>query len=118
ENWGVSFYEALEAAQRNLEQMGKIAFAQIGEGLFASATGDNYDASRLVLLELVRRFPLRGTPIAMVPNRDTLLLTGEDDVQGLEMLAKIAADSLNQPRPISTIAIRLEGDQWRSWLPE
>jgi hypothetical protein len=118
DRWGVTFYEAVEAAQQNLQQMGKIAFAQIGEGLFASATGDNYDASRLMLMELVQRFPLRGTPIAMVPNRDMLLLTGEDDEQGLETLAKIAAESLNQPRPISTVALRLEDDGWQSWLPQ
>ena len=117
DRWGVTFYEAVEAAQQNLEQMGKVAFAQIGEGLFASATGDNYDASRVVLLELVRRFPLRGMPIAMVPNRDTLLLTGSDDQEGLKNMAKIAAETLNQPRPISTVAMRLEGETWQSWLP-
>ena len=115
--WGVTFYEAVESAQRNLEQMGKVAFAQIGDGLFASATGDNYDASRLILVELVRHFPLRGMPIAMVPNRDTLLLTGADDEHGLEVMAKIAADSLSQPRPISTVPLCLEGDEWQSWLP-
>ena len=57
DKWGISFYEAVEAARSNLEQMGNIAFAslqsQSGEGVYISATSDNYDASRLVMLDLV-----------------------------------------------------------------
>jgi hypothetical protein len=53
----------------------------------------------------------------MVPNRDTLVVTGSEDPQGLEIMAKIAKDSFDKPRPISTIALRLEGDEWVPWLP-
>jgi hypothetical protein len=122
ERWGVSFYEAVEAARRNLEQMGNVAFASLqgeaGEGLYISATGDNYDASRLVMIDLVRKMPVRGDYIAMVPNRDTLVVTGSDDEAGLSVMCKVAEDSFEKPRPISTVALRLEGDQWESWLPE
>jgi Protein of unknown function (DUF1444) len=122
DKWCVSFYEAVEAARGNLEQMGNVAFASLqnegGEGVYISATGDNYDASRLVMLDLVRKMPVRGDYIAMVPNRDTLVLTGSEDKAGLEMMCKIAEESFQKPRPISTIALRLVGDEWESWLPE
>jgi hypothetical protein len=122
DRWGVSFYEAVEAARRNLEQMGNVAFASLqgegGEGVYISATGDNYDASRLVMLDLVRKMPVRGDYIAMVPNRDTLVITGSDDEAGLSVMSKVAEDSFEKPRPISTVALRLEGEQWESWLPE
>lgn len=122
DKWGISFYEAVEAARSNLEQMGNIAFAslqsQAGEGVYISATSDNYDASRLVMLDLVRKMPVRGDYIAMVPNRDTLVLTGTEDQAGLEVMCKVAEDSFQKPRPISTIALRLVGDEWESWLPE
>src|SRR6185369_15527005 len=108
--WETSFYEAVEAAQQNLEQMGNVSFASLqndgGEGVFISATGDNYDASRLVMLDLVRKMPVRGDYIAMVPNRDTLVITGSEDQAGLEMMCKIAEESFQKPRPISTIALR------------
>ncbi len=121
DQWGVSFYEALESARRNLEQMGNVAFASLqdqgGEGVYISATGDNYDASRLVMLDLVRKMPVRGDYIAMVPNRDTLVITGSDDAAGLDVMCKLAEESFEKPRPISTIALRLEGDAWESWLP-
>src|SRR5690606_19133164 len=120
--WGVSFYEAVEASRRNLEQMGNVAFASLqaegSHGVYISATGDNYDASRLVMLDLVRKMPVRGDYIAMVPNRDTLIITGSEDEAGLGVMSKVAEESFGKPRPISTVAIRLEGDQWESWLPE
>jgi hypothetical protein len=64
DKWGVSFYEAVEAARSNLEQMGSAAFASLesegGERVYVSSTADNYDASRLVMLDLVRKMPVRG----------------------------------------------------------
>jgi hypothetical protein len=121
DKWEVSLYEAIEAARNNLEQIGNVAFASLqgdrGEQVYVSATGDNYDASRLVMLDLVRKMPVRGDYVAMVPNRDTLVITGSDDVAGLEALCKIAEESFDKPRPISTVALRLVGDEWESWLP-
>lgn len=115
--WKVSFFHASEAARQNLEQMGEISFASLDGHVYASATGDNYDASRLIMLDLIRKFDVEGDHIAMVPNRDTLLVTGSEDARGLEIMAKIAEESTQKPRPISTIALRLEGDEWMPWLP-
>lgn len=121
DKWGVTFYEAVEAARHNLEQMGNVAFASLqgsgGQGVYVSATGDNYDASRLVMLDLVRKFPVRGDYVAMVPNRDTLVVTGSEDPAGLEIMCQVAEESFSKPRPISTVALRLVGDEWESWLP-
>jgi hypothetical protein len=121
DKWGVTFYEAAEAAKINLEQMGNVAFASLqgqASGVYISATGDNYDASRLIMLDLVRKMPVRGDYVAMVPNRDTLVITGSDDPAGLEVMCKVAEDSFQKPRPISTVALRLAGDEWESWLPD
>lgn len=122
DRWDVSFYQAVEAARQNLEQMGNVSFASLqseaGDGVFISANSDNYDASRLLLLDLIRKIPVRGEPIAMVPNRDTLIITGSEDDAGLQVMCKVAEDSFTKPRPISTVALRLVGDQWEAWLPE
>src|SRR5205085_917303 len=122
DKWEVSLYEAIEAARQNLEQIGNISFASLqgggGEGVYISATGDNYDASRLVMLDLVRKMPVRGDYIAMVPNRDTLVITGSEDTAGLQVMCKVAEDSFQKPRPISTVALRLVDDEWESWVPD
>ena len=117
DEWQVTFYEAVEAARHNLEQMGEIKFAVLDGRVYASASGDNYDASRLVLLDLIRRFEVRGEHVAMVPNRDTLIVTGSEDEEGLAIMSKIAKDSFGKPRPISTVPLRLEGEEWVPWLP-
>jgi hypothetical protein len=122
DQWQVSLYEAVEAARQNLEQIDHVSFACLqgdrGEGVYLSTTGDNYDASRVVLLDLIRKMPVRGDHVAMVPNRDTLILTGSDDEAGLTIMCKVADDSFNKPRPISTVALRLVDEAWESWLPE
>ena len=106
----------LEVARHNLVQT-QFAFAGIGESVYASMTGDNYDASRLLLLDLIRKLEVQGDHIAMVPHRDSLLITGSDDLAGLGMMAKFAEDAFEHPRFISCTALRLENDEWVSWMP-
>jgi hypothetical protein len=80
-------------------------------------THDNYDASRLLLLDTIRQFQIKGDFVAMVPNRDTLIVTGSDDEEGLKGMLALAKDALQQPRPMSGMALRLDGDEWVSWMP-
>jgi len=54
----------------------------------------------------------------MIPNRDTLIVTGADDEAGLTAMVSLAQEGLKQPRPISGIALRLDGDDWPPWLPD
>ena len=116
EEWDTSWYEALEAARHSLEDC-EFTFAKIGESLYASLTGDNYDASRILLQPIIEQLEVDGVPVAMVPNRDCLLVTGENDKMGISMMAEIAAKALDDPRPMSAHPLRLEGDQWVDWMP-
>lgn len=116
--WDVTFYEAVEAARHNLEQMNNFAVASLDDRVFVTATGDNYDASRLLLVDVIRTFPVRGQPVAIVPNRDTLLIAGQDDVEGLQLLATLAEEAYQKPRPISGATLTLVDDEWQTWLPE
>lgn len=117
DDWGVTYYEALEAARDNLAQLPAQVLANPEQGVYISASGDNYDASRLILLDLIRRFDVQGDPVAMVPNRDTLLVTGAENQAGLAAIIAIAEKTLEQPRPISGFAFRLVEDEWTCWLP-
>lgn len=118
DNWDVTFYEALEASRRNLEQMGPAAFVAIPEKRFyISNNRDNYDASRLLIGDLVRRLEVTGDPVVLVPNRDTLIVTGSEDEEGLTLLASAAEKSFEEPRPISAIPLVLREDEWHTWQP-
>jgi uncharacterized protein YtpQ (UPF0354 family) len=117
EDWGVTFYEAMEAARRNLEEL-EFRFAGLGERVYASVTGDNYDASRMLLTDVIRSLTVQGDHIAIVPNRDSLLIAGSEDEEGLAILADLAAKALEEPRPMCAIPMRLEGDEWVTWMPD
>jgi uncharacterized protein YtpQ (UPF0354 family) len=117
DRWEVSFYEALEKARDNLAHLGEQVFVGIADRTYVSATGDNYDASRLILLDAVRQLTVQGDHVAMVPNRDTLIITGTDDEEGLGMMASLAEEAFRKPRPMTAIAFRLEGEEWTPWQP-
>lgn len=118
DRWGVTFYEALEVARDNLNRLphGFIG-PQEGEGVYLSACGDSYDASRLLCLDMIRQMKVKGDYIAMVPNRDTLIVTGSDDVDGVAGMLALAKDAVQKPRMISGLVFRLDGDEWVQWLP-
>ena len=83
-----------------------------------SAANDNYDTSRLLFPDVIRNFHVKGDPIAMLPNRNTLLVAGADDMDSLNGILKLTEEGLQQPWSISAIALRLDGDDWVPWLPE
>ena len=116
--WNVTFYEALEAAMENLLTLeAKFIGPQAGKGLYLAATGDNYDASRLLIKDAIHHFHVKGDPIAMIPNRENLIVAGSEDDEALAGMAKLAAEALKEPRSISGIALCLDGDEWKPWLP-
>ncbi len=116
EKWGVTFYEAMEVAKQNLAEK-PLQCAQIGP-LYALANGDGYDATRLVLLDFIRKLQLDGDPIAMVPNRERLYLTGSDSPDGLQAMLHFVGEDVKHERFISGMAFRLENSEWSPWLPQ
>jgi len=117
--WGVTFWEAREVAVSNLAES-KFVYASVGDELYASNTGDSYDATRLILTELIEEFKIEGRPIAMVPNRDTLLVTGSESEVGQTMMLEFALQQLtDQPRPMISTPLTIGADgQWCDWIPE
>lgn len=114
--WGVSNYEAIETARANLEQV-PFQVAQMGDGTYLFMNGDNYDSARLLLPEVIRSLQVQGDVIAMVPQRDCLIVTGADDVAGLQAMVDITEKAMEDPRPMVPVAVQLVGDDWVDWLP-
>jgi Protein of unknown function (DUF1444) len=115
DQWGVSFYEAMEVAKQNLHENTR-QFAKAGD-LYAVVSGDSYDASRLVLKDFIQSMEVSGDKIAMVPNREALYICGSEDAAGLAMMAHLTKENFQHERNISGMAYRLASDEWETWLP-
>ncbi len=115
--WQVDFDDAMDVAIDNLRRISEKGLAQIAPGVWMSTWRDNYDPSRLLLADMINAHDVDGEPVAMVPNRDTLLLTGSQDEAGLEIMAIAAEKAIQQPRPIHAMPLRLEFGAWTPFLP-
>ena len=118
ELWGVTFYDALEAARENIRQLKpRVIGPKEGKGVYVFTTNDSYDSSRLIILDLIRQFQVKGDYIAMAPGREMLIVAGSEDTPGLEAMVVLAKKAFEQPRTVSGVALRLVGDEWVSWMP-
>jgi hypothetical protein len=118
ERWGVSFDTAHADALANLRRRSTEPLETLAPGTCASPWEDNYATSRLLLDEVVRRCPVRGEPVVLLPHRDLLLITGSKDEQGLVLIARRAEQALQAPRAQDGRALRLTPGGWVPFLPE
>jgi hypothetical protein len=115
-DWGVTFYEAMEVARQNLQES-TVAYGKIGDGFYSFMSGDTYDASRIKLIERTDVLDVNGRLVAMVPNRDSLFVTGSEDEAGLTMMATMAETALEQPYSLSAVPVIFEDGAWQDWIP-
>ncbi len=116
DRWGISLYEAIEIAMENLAAMTD-HYAQIGE-VFAFAYGDGHDASRLLLTDRIESFDIAGRPIAMIPNRELLLVADSHDDAALGQMLDVATEAIEHERRITGRAFELVAGAWQPWLPK
>jgi hypothetical protein len=114
DSWGVDFATAFAAAEENLRALTARPFERRDDGLYASNWHDAYDSSRLLLADLVRSLPLEGAPVAMVPNRDWLLVADSAKPVALERLGALATEIFQLPRPLSSAIMQLGPHGWQT----
>ena len=115
--WGVSLEEAVRTGRANLRGHTQDIFLALAPGVYRSPWQDSYGAARLLLTELISRLALRGDPVALLPHRDHLLLTGSEDEVGLGRIAAIAEPLLHEPRQIIGRAFVLRDGSWLPFVP-
>jgi hypothetical protein len=115
-DWGVTFYEAMEVARQNLQES-TVAYGKIGDGFYSFISGDTYDASRITLVQRTEGLEVNGKVVAMVPNRDSLFVTGSEDEAGFAIMAAMAEKALEQPYSLSAVPLSFEDGAWQDWLP-
>lgn len=114
DQWGLSFEDALKLAIDNLrDRSATPRFTVREEGVLVSGWHDVFDASRLLLTDMLYRLPIQGDPVVAIPSRDHLLVTGSGDARGQAMLAEMAVDILGtDTRPLGYQLFRLANGQW------
>jgi hypothetical protein len=118
-DWGVTFEQALADAIDNLRDRTTDEWGKIGSGAFIGQWADHYDTSRVLLLDCLYRLPLVGEPVVLLPTRETLLVTGANDIEGQAALVATAEEALQQqPRRISMSMLRYDGKAWQLFMPE
>ena len=53
----------------------------------------------------------------MIPHRDTLLVTGSDDTEGLGAVTELAEPALQEPRNVTGQAFVFENGDWKAFVP-
>jgi hypothetical protein len=115
--WEIGFDELYERAITNLRERSKAPFEKPAPGVFVSPYHDSLDASRIVLTNEIKALELKGKPVALAPTHDILLLTGDADDDGLVAISGWGEEALLEPRAHTAVAMRLEGGEWKPWLP-
>ncbi|MDR3671865.1 MAG: hypothetical protein P4L36_13540 [Holophaga sp.] len=115
--WNVDFDRLMQTARSNLlARCGEKGFQDLGRGRFRSTWRDNLDGSRMLLPGLLKRLPLEGDPVVMVPNRNTLLVVGSEDLQGLRWVLEGASRDLNEDlAALNGSPLRLRNFQWETF---
>ncbi|MDR3670885.1 MAG: hypothetical protein P4L36_08575 [Holophaga sp.] len=117
--WDTDFDRLLQKARSNLlARGGEEEFQKLGPGRYRSTWQDNLDGSRVLLPGLLQRLSLRGDPVVVLPNRDTLLVVGSEDPQGLRWALEGALEFLDEdPRSLNGCPLRLRNYQWEPFRP-
>ncbi len=116
--WGVSFENALEVAMKNLEAI-PLTIVEATSGLYAIQNDDDYDATRLLLVErLTQNFPVQGQRVLMTPNRNLLLVADSSNEDSLTEMLRIATRTWQSSGGIHGFAAIEQNGWWQEWLPE
>jgi hypothetical protein len=119
QKWGVSLDEAFKVAKDNLwERTDPSRFAGQG-GVYWGEWADSYDSSRILLTELIYRLSVDGDPVAFVPNRDHLVVTGTNNSAGLAAILKGGMERhFKHGHPLSPDLYVLVDGTWKVYVPE
>jgi hypothetical protein len=105
--------QLFDRAFANLYHRRSAPLVEVVPGLYA-ATGGAFTATRLVLPTLLRGLSLRGDPVAFIPQRQQLFVTGSEDTAGLLAAAARVEQTENL---LTCLPLRLTDDGWSAWLP-
>ncbi|MET3841621.1 hypothetical protein [Bradyrhizobium sp. OAE829] len=106
---------AMSRAMTNFRaRMPAVVFEPVGKGVFGCNMLDDHQ-SALLLLQLGKDYvvpPLEGTPVALVPSRNTFYVTGSANTAGLTTLLDRSETASQLPHFCSSMILQWAGDRW------
>ncbi len=112
--WNADFDLLLQRARTNLlDRGGERGFQEVRAGCLRSTWRNGLDGSLVLLPGVMGRLPVQGDPVAVLPDRDALLVTGAEDAQGLAWILEAALGHLDQdPEALGALPLRLRDGCW------
>ena len=115
----IEFEEALKVARDNLrEKTDPSLLVERAPGFFVGQWNDSYESSRIVLTDLIYRLPLAGDPVAFVPSRNQLWVTGSANAGVIESMLKAGQNEHFGAYPLSPYLFVLRDQRWATFQPE
>jgi len=117
--WNLDFDSLMQRARGNLlARGGEQGFQAVREGCYRSTWRDNLDGSRMLLPGILQRLRIKGDPLVLLPNRDTLLVVGSEDPEALRLAMALAREHLDPAAcPADCGPLRLRHYRWEPWEP-
>jgi hypothetical protein len=119
DSWHTDYETAYTVALNNLNEISHPPkFIRSVRGVWTSYFEGpflDYVHAQILLADLVAALEVDGDPVAMIPNRQTILITGSDQLDGLVSMAEIALSATEKPRFIAGIPIVLQDGIWRDF---
>jgi hypothetical protein len=110
---GASLADVVRTAKQNLGLNSREAFAEIADGVYESVWQDAFDASRIALPEILELAPVDGRHVAMIPDRDHLLVTGDLNASGLSIMVERGLAYYDvRPYKLSAQPLVLNAGRW------
>lgn len=116
DRWGKTEHEVVSIATANLRKHSSEPMLTLRPGCYLSDWGDDLSAARMLLSEVIDRYPVDGLPVVMVPSPRHLLLTGGNDIEGQAMMILLAAQITHSPQALSVQAMCLADEGVKSVL--
>lgn len=118
--WGEELGRVLNIAIDNLRNATRPdGFVEQQPGVFVSCWNDSYDTSRILLTDYVYRLSVEGNPVAFLPNRHRLWITGDRDIAGLRYVLTVGQEShILEGHPLSPELYVLADGKWTDYVPD
>lgn len=110
-NWKVDFKEALESALENLRSLDDAPFEEVYPGVWVSPWKDSYDPSRLLIPNMIHALKTKGDPIVFLPNRDSLIVVGSEDIEGFKKAIELVYEGIKSHRSATGRTFILRNDK-------
>lgn len=115
-DWEVGFDQVLEAAIANLADATEMArWGKVGVGTYVSMWNDDYDVSRLLVPKVIDGLEVSGDPVAFVPHRNRLIVTGAEDGTGLAVAMSRVEEELDHPSQVSAVPLVRRDGVWQEF---